>query len=215
MKRLLFLLAFCFAIGQLHAQDTAIESQEKTPRFQKTVNFVQNFNVTATFGSGYYSDQLSQMGRLSIGELSVQYKVNPRFSFGIGMLGSVLCEDYYYDEEGNITEDEDDDDDYEEDNYEDDDDDECEDELGENLMGLFTYRMSENFPLFLQLGGGYSWNADAPVYSILLGYNQKVFQNFGILAGLRYSDAVNMGDLKNFVEPIGGLKAELGVSWNF
>ena len=217
MKRILLLLAFFWSLANLTAQETSKQCDKNSScHMQQVHHFLQNFSATATFGSGYYDSQFSQMGRFSLGEVSLQYKASERFSFGIGFLGSLMCDDNYYDAEGNIVENEDDDyDDDDDDEYEDDDDDECEDEFGENLMGLFSYKMSDRLPLFLQLGGGYSFNTETPIYSIMLGYNQKIFYNFGLLVGIRYSDAIDTGNMKDFVAPVGGLKAELGLSWNF
>lgn len=221
MKPLLFLLSLAFA-ASLPAQELHTASiQPAAP--ENLSPLLNRISVTATLGSGYYSGNFSHLASITLGELSVNYKANPRFSFGIGTIGSLICGGSYYNSEGVLISGDDDDDDDESDDDddmdEDDDmdDDGCDDEfdLGDNLMSNFTYILSEKIPFFLQLGAGYSLKADTPVYSVLAGYNQKLFAGIGIRAGIRYSDIVKLANTRNYASPTGGVKAELGLSWNF
>ena len=212
MKQILLLLSLIFSLS-LNAQET--ELTNSTSRFNKAM---QGLTVTASVGTGYYQDHSRQLGSLSLGELSIQYKTNAQLSFGLGTIGALLCDETYLDDEGNPVEDDDDndgpedpDDDMDEDGEED-----CDDfDFGENVMGLATWQFSSQIPFFLRAGAGYSFNTKAPAYTVMLGYNQKLFGGLGLTGGIRYSDIVKTAKTRNFIAPIGGLKAELGLSWNF
>ena len=44
------------------------------------------FTYTATLGTGYYQNNIKQLGRVSFGEWSIQYKTNSRVSFGFDVV---------------------------------------------------------------------------------------------------------------------------------
>jgi hypothetical protein len=227
MKQLLLLLALVFTVS-LSAQ----ELQTADVQTALAGNFsalMQKFSVTATAGTGYYRNSLSDLGKLSLGELNIQYKVSPLFSFGIGTIGTIQDDRSYFNSEGVLVADNDNDDEgcddgiddpndtgnIEEENQNGDQNDcNCEGEFGfgDNLMGSFTFHLPGKLPFFFQAATGYSFNSQNPAYSVMAGYNQKLFAGFGILAGIRYSDIISS---KNYVSKPGGIKAELGLSWNF
>lgn len=216
----LILLFILFCSTGLFGQYAA--SVENAKSEIKSSNLFNKFTYTATVGTGYYQNNFKQLGRVSFGEWSIQYKANTRLSFGLGVLGSLLCDATVLDNEGNPValdddDDEDEDDEGDMDEPDDTDDDDCNDdfELGNNLMGVLTYQLSEYLPLFIRSGAGYSFNVKAPVYSVMLGYNQNIIAGLGLTAGIRYSDIIETKSTPNFVSTVGGLKAEVGLSWNF
>ena len=83
-------------------------------------------------------------------------------------------------------------------------------------MGGVTFKLSEKLPFFVQAAAGYSFGSKAPAYTAMIGYNQKIFAGFGIMAGVRYSDVLHQLPVgaESVVSPA-GLKVELGASWNF
>ena len=89
MKHLLFILMLAFSFN-LHAQGDLTGTAPTTAPSSKFSNLVNKFTVTATLGTGYYHDHTSQLNRLSLGELSVQYKSNSRLSFGLGFKIGIL-----------------------------------------------------------------------------------------------------------------------------
>ena len=165
------------------------------------------------------------MSKINFSELNISYKLNRRFSFGVSMMRNLgNCSTTFTTAEGQVFKfDGDDDDEYDEydddddhDEYDDDDDDDCgEDEFG-NLMATVKYTVSDKFPVFVEAAVGYSLNNSVPVYTTLVGYNQKIVAGVGIVVGVRYSDilykmpidAVSMSSSHGF-------KAELGLTWNF
>ncbi|TAK37054.1 MAG: hypothetical protein EPO28_12695 [Saprospiraceae bacterium] len=233
MKQLLLLLALVFTASLAPAQEL------QTAPAGKFSSLTQKISVTATAGTGYYRSSLSSLGKLSLGELNIQYKASPLFSFGIGTMGAIQNDRSYFDSEGVLVsacddgndegiedgndegiEDDGSDDPNDTDNIEEENQDgdqngcDCEGEFGfgDNLMGNFTFHLPGKFPFFFQAATGYSFNSQDPFYSVMAGYHQKLFAGFGILAGIRYSDIVSS---KNYVSKTGGIKAELGLGWNF
>ena len=218
MKRiqLLFMLLL-FANLTLFAQQNSTDVVEAS-KSSKFTNFLTNFSVTATAASPSVNfkemsnSTLKKSHGISMGELNIMYKLNSRISFGIGTIGSLgLCNSGYYNAEGAFvpfTYDDDDD-------NEQDDDDGC-GEFGDNLMGTFTYKISEKVPFFVQAAAGYSFGSNAPAYSAMIGYNQKIYKGLGIVGGIRYSDVLHQKPAEAVsMAPSSGIRAELGLSLNF
>ena len=232
MKKLLLLPALLFTLS-LAAQELQT-AELQTAQAGKFSTLLHKFSVTATAGTGYYHNRFADLGKLSLGELNLQYKVSPLFSFGIGIMGAIQNDLSYFNSEGVLVlgcnddgdndgdeieageiDDPNDLDDIQEENEDggqNDCDDEGEFEFGDNLMGNFNFHLPGKLPFFLQAATGYSFNSQSPAYSVMAGYNQKLFTGFGLLAGISYSDIISS---KNFVSKTGGIKAELGLSWNF
>jgi len=228
MKQLLLFFALVFTCS-LSAQEIQQASAQAAPA-GKISSLMHKFSVTATAGTGYYRNSFSDLGKLSLGELNIQYKASPLFSFGIGTMGAIQNDLSYFNKEGvllsncndgedGIENDEGNDpndiDNIQEENQ-DGDQNGCDDEgefgFGDNLMGNFTFHLPGNLPFFIQAASGYSLRSQTPVYSVMAGYNQKLFAGLGIMAGIRYSDIISS---KNYVSKTNGIKAELGLSWNF
>ncbi len=156
-----------------------------------------------TVGMGIFTKSCSESGRLSLGELGFQYKASPRFSFGLGTTGAIPNDPdnnegtQQYDENAYVNE--------------------CDVtgggfNLGDNLMGNFTFHLPGKMPFFLQAGGGFAFRSGSPVYSAMAGYKQKIFAGLGIRAGIRYSGFVTKND---YASKACGVKAELGLGWSF
>lgn len=230
MKNVLLLTFLVLGFG-LQAQDVGnINSASKGKLLKlspKMMNTLNKFSVTASMGTPSFSTKeignlnFKKLSNVSISELNLAYKVNNRISIGIGMVGNLgNCNSGYTTAEGTFMpfhSDDDDDDDHDDDDDDDDyDDDECDDDELGNLMGNITYKLSDKFPLFIQASGGYAFGSNAPAYSAMIGYNQKIFAGIGIIAGIRYSDVLYKKPVDAIsVTPSHGLKAEIGLSWNF
>lgn len=231
MKQLLLLFAL-FCLVQVQAQ---VAPQGKTKAFSA----LNKWTISATAGTSSFSMEelktlnLRQIRQISLGELSIAYKMTERLSFGLGTMGSLNNgSNGYYNAENqfiSLCDDDDDhdephdDDDHDMDDHDDmhddddDDDDDCdEDDIGQNLMGSVTFVLSDKFPLFVQAAAGYSFADRAPAYTTMIGYHQKLFAGFGIRAGIRMSDVLHQKpiDAVKLASPM-GIKAELGMSWNF
>ena len=223
-----------FANLTLSAQQNSTDVVEAS-KSSKFTNFLTNFSVTATAASPSVNfkemsnSTLKKSHGISMGELNIMYKLNSRISFGIGTVGSLgLCNSGYYNAEGafvpftyddddNEQDDDDDDEpnDDDDDNEQEDDDDGC-GEFGDNLMGTFTYKISEKVPFFVQAAAGYSFGSNAPAYSAMIGYNQKIYKGLGIVGGIRYSDILHQKPAEAVsMAPSSGIRAELGLSLNF
>lgn len=233
MKQLFLLLLLVGALG-LQAQDNLPVGEPtdgKSPFLQlspKASTLLNRFSLSATVGTPSFafselnSLNLKKITQVNLAAVNLSYKMNKRFSFGISglnNLGNYISG--YYDAEGKLVtfEHDDDDDDYEdeeEDDMDDDDDEDCDDDEIGNLMGNVTVKLSDKFPIFVQAAGGYAFGQKVPTYSAMIGYNQKLFAGFGILAGIRYSDVIRQKPAgATGLSPSNGLKAELGLSWNF
>lgn len=238
MKKIQLLFMFLlFANLTLFAQqntDGVVEASN-TAKSSKFTSFLSNFSVTATAASPSVNfkemnnSTLKKSTGISMGELNIAYKLNPKISFGVSSMGSLgLCNSGYYNQEGAFVpfsydddDDEHDDDDNEpdddnDDNENDDDDDDGCGEFGDNLMGTFTYKISEKIPFFVQAAGGYSFGSNAPAFSAMIGYNQRIFKWLGIVGGIRYSDVFYQKPAEAVsMAPSSGIRAELGLSLNF
>lgn len=251
------LLFLVFAAIQLTAQnDLGVKGvslsntdtkAEETKPIHKLNSFFNKFSFTASAGTvSLAPNDLKNLSlrQVTLGDLNISYKVNPRFSFGLSSIGSLgNCTSGYYNAEGKLipfqryeieledlfekeddhdddteheSEDDDlDDDDNDDDEHDDEDDDDCE-EAGVNIIGTATFILSEKVPFFVQAGAGYSFTDKAIAYTAFWGYSQKIFAGFGIQAGIRYSDVLRQKPVDAIsVNPSSGLKAELGLNWNF
>lgn len=222
---LLLCLSFC-SIG-LMGQDRSTESVGTTSPMYNY--FLGRFAVTATAGTpSFATSDLKNVSlkNVSLGQLTISYKMNPKLSFGISTMGSLSsAKGGYYNAENKFFSFCDDDDDLDDDPnelpdtdmVEDHDDDGCdEDGIGQNLLGTVTYTLSSKLPFFVQAGGGYTFAGKAPAYTAMVGYNQKLFAGFGVIAGVRFSDVLYQKPASAIRTTSGaGLKAELGLSWNF
>jgi len=242
MKSFLICFITFFSTLSLNAQN---ESEAKTifslKLSPKMINTLNQFSVTASIGTPSFAINdlknisLKKLTNVSLGDITIAYKVNSRMKIGIGTLGSLgNCEHGYFDAEGGFQSfDQDDnndnddgmdgpdgidDNDVVDDNDEsnDNDNDNCEDDFGQNLMGSVTYQLSENIPIFVQVAAGYSFSNNALAYSTLIGYNQKLFAGFGISGGIRFSDVLNKLPATAISSTASeGVKLEFSVNWNF
>lgn len=219
MKKIFLLFLVLTGFG-LQAQ----EATEVTPN--RMSDLFSRFSITATAGtSGLDVSNLSnistnQLTEIGLSEMTIAYKVNPRFSLGVSTMNNLSNGNAgYYDAENQFFSFCDDDDDLDDDDDgedHDDDDDECDDDFGGNLLGSATFKLSEKLPFFIQAAGGYSLNANAPVYTAKIGYAQKIVAGFGVSAGIRFSDVLyNKPATAVTTTNSSALKAELGINWNF
>lgn len=233
MKQLLLLIAMIFSLG-MTAQDLQTANSKSTFK-----NVLGKISVTAAAGTpAFGADELknlnfNKLSQVSLSELNIAYKVNNRFSFGISSMSNLsnVNSGYYNaenqfsslcnEEDDNDINDGDDDNDMNDDDDDNDmndgDDDGCDDDdFGQNLMGVATFKLSDNLPFFIRAAGGYSFSGNAPAYSAMIGYNQKLFAGFGIMAGIRFSDILYKKPAAAVrLTNSAGLKGEVGLSWNF
>jgi len=214
------------------AQQNTNEVDESS-KSSKVSKVLGKFSVTATAASPSFN--FNKMNNATykkakgnfMGELGISYKLNPRISFGLSTVSSLgLCNSGYYNAEGafvtfNYDDDGDDAKDDKDKNEPKDDDNDTDDDgndigFGSNIMGTFTFKISEKVPFFVQATGGFSFGSKAPAYSAMIGYNQKIFKGLGILGGFRYSDILHQKPADAVkMTPSSGIRAELGLSWNF
>ncbi len=244
MKNLFLLLLLITGFG-LQAQNADLPAGEKLVK-TKLSSVLNKIAVSATVATPSFSDEeikdltWKKVAGVSLSDLNISYKMTSRFSFGISTMNNLgNCRSGYVNGEGAVvafhSDDDDDDDEFhddddeyeidddddeeefeEEDGDDDDDDDDCDEAELDNLLGTVTFKISEKFPFFIQAAGGYSFGNNAPVYSTMIGYNQRIFAGLGIVGGIRFSDVLykKPADAVSLT-PSNGFKAELGLSWNF
>lgn len=222
MKNVLWFILL-FSSLNVMAQTNAV-NMTKEATTGKFAKILKQFSLTVSAGTGYYHNELAEVSKLTFGQLNLQFKTSPSFSIGFGSFGSILQDYSYYNNEGLLVsgcndedgvENGDPDNPNDPDNIEEQHQDGCNDgefELVGDLLGNATYKLPGKLPLCLQFGGGYSRAAKAPVYTLMAGYNQKLFAGISLLAGVRYSNLISS---RNYVSKTGGIKAELGLGWNF
>ncbi len=209
-----------------YAQDPV--SPEVLSELSRIERILNNLQFAGALGSPAWDLNSSEFnlesnsGSFSLGQLGISYELNDNITIGISALGILgNCNSGYLDEEGNFVsffadDDEDEDEDGDEDDMEDDNDIECDDDFIDNIAGTITVKFSDALPLFVQVTGGYSMSAEAPAISAMIGYNQKLFSDLGAYLGIRYSDVFHkIPDGILDVTSSSGIKAELGLTWNF
>ena len=220
MKRYLCLCCICSLLTlSLWAQD------KLSPAPTKSLNqTLSNISITASAATWPFALQdldklnLKDLTKITLGEISLNYRVNDRLSFGLGNIANLgNCLAGYFDAEGQFTalhtdDDDDDDIDDESDDNDDNDDDECDDDFLDNLMGILHFNPFSNFPLYLQVAGGYSFGNKAPAYSTKLAYRQALMNKLSISAGIRYSDVLYKVPADAVrISSSNGLRLEIGV----
>ncbi len=219
MKKILTVfLLIAFLSPTVFAQEQIAITEEATKSLFDQLSFTLKTGTPSIPMSdlGSSGKQLSNIG---IAEIGASFKTSSNFSFGISAMGGLgNCAEGYYDSEGVFIEFEDDEDDDDMDDRDEDEgeeDEDCDGEEPEVLMGTMTYIVSNKVPVYVQASAGYSFDSNAPAYSILVGYNQRLFSQLSLSGGLRYSEVlINVpSDAQDFSRS--GLKAELGLHWNF
>ena len=231
MKKLFLLSNLMILTLVVHAQEIDEPPlNDKSHFVTKAHTLLQNFSFTATGGTpsfsmdGLKTSSIQEFGQISVADLNLSYRINSRFSVGVSLMNALgNCNSGYYTEGDQfvafVT---DEDDDHHQDEWEDDDDaedeDECEcgdDELG-NVMGTVTFKFPEGIPLFIQAAGGYSLNYHAPAFSAMAGYYHQIISGLGVVGGIRFSDILHQLPPDGVrLAPTSGIKAEIGLSWNF
>ena len=224
MKKVFTGIALLLFTNLSYAQDP-LTSDEILSELSRIEQILNNFDFIGSLGSPSLDLHPSEFnldgtsGSFSLGALGIAYKLNGNITIGISALGTLgNCNSGYIDNEGNFisfyADDEDEDDEQEE--MDDQEDMDCDDEWIDNVHGTVTVKFSDNLPLFVQVTGGYSISADAAAISALIGYNQKILSDLGAYFGVRYSDvfhSIPSGITE--VTSSSGIKAELGLTWNF
>jgi|GEM_PF-3950205 len=210
----LTLLTLCLSIYCL-AQEIESDEAPFNDNFWDHISFTLKTG-TPSFAINNLGNSGSDLLNIGIAEIGSAYKVNSKLSVGISLMGGLgNCLEGYFDTEGNFVEiDDDDDDDLDDEGEDDDDDSECESEI-EALMATVSYVLSDEIPVFIQGSLGYSIDDSVPAYSVMVGYYKEVFSQLSISGGIRFSETL----IKVPNEALGfqrsGIKAELGLHWNF
>ena len=225
-KNLLYLLFVLVFSSGLAGQNEVVEVHKFSSLF-KRVSLSATMSTPAIGINEFGQLNFRKLGQISLSDLNLSYKLSPRVSIGLSTMNNLsngiggyynkegqffsLCDDDELDED-EIPDDPKDSDDIE---YENDDD--ChDDEFGQNLMGTFTFKISEESPFFLQVAGGYAFASRSPAYTALIGYNQKIFSGISIRGGVRFSDIMYKKPADAVkTTSTAGLKVELGLGWNF
>lgn len=230
MKNLFLLFFLILSFGVQAQKEAPAQIAKKSKLSSKVIKTLNRLSVTTTAGTPSFGTKdmsqvnLKKLGNLSLGSLNVSYKMNPRLSFGVSTMGTLANpksgyynakdEFFSYCDDDDIDDDLDDIDDL--DDLDDDDEDCDDDEFGQNILGTVSWKLSNKIPFFIQGGAGYVFSSNAPTYTAMLGYNQKIFAGFGIMAGVRFSDVLYKKP-SSAVSTISAasFKAEFGLSWNF
>lgn len=230
MKKLFFLnyvMFFALIVNAQDIQDESKNANNSLGTLAKGLYHHLSFSVTGGTPSlsldALKAASFKEIGNVSIGELNLSYRINNQFSVGVSWMAALgNCNSGYY-TEGNqfvaFVADENDD---HKDGHHDGDDDEideeddgCDDELG-NVMGTVTFKFPEGVPFFVQAAGGYSLNYNAPAYSAMVGYYHKIVAGLGIVGGVRFSDVLHQLPADGVrLATTSGIKAEIGLNWNF
>ncbi|MEM9929702.1 MAG: hypothetical protein AAF840_07785 [Bacteroidota bacterium] len=221
-----------FTVTLLLLSTTQVWAQGQTTKLLSS-KMTQRLSITATAAT--QAESLSSLGdynlekltNVRLGELSVTYRINERFSLGLGSISGLGVCGGYTDAEGNFVsfgyddddddyEDDDDEEDDEEDDYEDDEDECYDDDFEfENLMAILSVRPFNNLPIFAQVAGGYTFGARAPAYSLMVGARQPLISGLALTGGFRFSDVMHrLPAGATDVLPSSGMRLELGLNWS-
>lgn len=224
MKKVILLFTvICLTLSFLQAQNPDEVTTSSLNKLAQRLSFSASMSTPSWNGATQGKLSLRDFSNVNLGELNISYKLNNRLSFGLSNMSNLSnpTSGYYTAENTFVPfclDDDDDaemDDDLEMDDDENDDNDCDDDEFGQNLMGTATFGLSEKIPFFIQVAGGYSFAANAPAYSTVVGYNQKIVGGLGIQAGIRFSDILYKKPVEAVsLSPSHSIRFELGVNWN-
>ena len=218
MKKLLTFVCVAMITSLAYAQEPV--SPDDISEAANKIKLIDRLAFIGSIGSPTMDLNRSEYGlesipgSFSLGELGIAYKLSDRVQVGISALGALgNCNSGYLDGENNFipfnADDEDDEDEGEVEEGP-----ECEGDQFDNIAGTITFKLIEG--LYMQATAGYSAVADAPAFSALVGYSQNILSQLGVYLGLRYSNVIhNVPSEAVHVTSSSGLKAELGVNWNF
>jgi len=214
-----FLLMALFTFTANAQESTAVDNSlelDQALKLIERISFVGSLgSPSLDLNTSEYSPE-NVSNSFTLGELGAAYKLNDKIRIGVSAMGALgNCNCGYFDQEGNYVsffqDDEDDDEEEEEEEGP-----ECEADDFDNLAATVTLNLFDNFPLFIQATGGYSFVADAPAISAMVGYSQSILDELGVYLGVRFSDVFH--DIPSdaiSVTSSSGLKLEFGVNWNF
>ncbi|MBP6185761.1 MAG: hypothetical protein KA479_12530 [Saprospiraceae bacterium] len=205
--RIIFLAGFCLILhAELYSQGPLQRPRNPDyPGANSSNKLVRRSSFVASIGSGYLSGNTDHIGNIGLGEISYSYALSRKLAVGVGLLGSMLCNEAYFNEQGQIVSNSD-------------------DLLGEDcdrawaldatIMALGRYFPFSSIGTFGQIGLGYSLDGQAPAYSIGAGYFQPVYSQLGLFGVVRYANIIPLSNTPDFVQSTGGLKLEIGLGWN-
>lgn len=193
---------------------TMLVSTEAQAQLQRPANpdyprgysskFVRRSAAHATLGSGFLIPDTDRAGHFGLGEIAYAYAITRQLDLGAGIMGSLLCNKAYYDGNGAIVSDPDNPDGTR-----------CDRSWHPATAQLFArYYPLRGIPAFAQAGAGWSFDGEAPAYSLAGGYFLHLGARFGIVGMLRYAGLVPLPDAPDLVRPAGGLRLEIGAAWN-
>lgn len=166
--------------------------------------FMRRSAVHATLGSGFLLPDTERFGHVGLGEIAYAYAITRQLDLGAGIMGSLLCNKAYYGPQGNIVS-----------SPGDPEGERCDRSWQPSTALLFgRYYPVRGLPAFAQAGAGWSFDGEAPAYSVAGGYFLHLGARFGIVGMLRYAGLVPLGGSPDLVRPAGGLRLELGAAWN-
>lgn len=202
------LLIGCLCVLSFEAISQGPLQQPRNPDYPGSYSrnkLVRRSSAMVTVGSGYLNANTAHIGQIGLGEISYAYALSRKLAVGAGLLGSILCNEAYFDSHGQIVS-------------------TTNNPLGENcnrawaidgtIMLWGRYFPFEYLGAFGQAGLGYSLDGLAPAYSAAVGYFQPVYSLLGLVGILRYANLIKVNSTPDFVQPVGGLRLELGVGWN-
>ncbi len=207
LLRNVFLVGFLFIItSELFSQGPLQRPRNPDyPGSYSSNKLVRRSSLVVSVGTGYFNNNADRISDIGLGEISYSYALSRKLAIGIGLLGSLLCNEAYLDAQGQIVSG-------------------IDDPFGEKcnrawaldatVMALGRYFPFEAIGAFGQVGLGYSIDGKAPAYSAGAGYFQPVYSQLGLYGVLRYANLVPLGNTLDFVQSPGGLRLEVGLGWN-
>lgn len=166
--------------------------------------FMRRSAVHVTLGSGFAVPDFERAGHLGLGEIGYGYAITRQLDLGAGVMGSLLCNKAFYDRNGAIVS-----------SPDDPEGERCDRGWHPSTAQLFArYYPVLGIPAFAQAGAGWSFDGEAPAYSLAGGYFLHLGARFGIVGLLRYAGLIPLGGTPDFVRRAGGFRLELGAAWN-
>ena len=166
--------------------------------------FMRRSAVHITLGSGFAVPDLERAGHVGLGEIGYGYAITRQLDLGAGVMGSLLCNKAYYDGQGQVVSTPDDPEGRR-----------CDRGWHPATAQLFArYYPVRGIPAFAQAGAGWSFDGEAPAFSLAGGYFLHLGARFGVLGMLRYAGMAPLGGSPDLVRRAGGLRLELGAAWN-
>lgn len=206
MRLIIFLTILIFVLSEdLVAQNLLQRPRNPDYPGQYESKFLRRSSLMVAIGSGFMNHTTARPGNIGISEISYAYGLTKQFDLGVGLFGTLLCNDMYYDESNLL---------FSASGHTD---------LNRctqawNPVGTISlfgrYYPVEDIDAFVHGGAGWALRGEAPALHLGAAYSYRVIERVAILGGVRYATLIPIGSTPDWAVTPGGFRIDVGLIWH-